>query len=156
MFNKAHAKYIFIRITFNLETMLYELIYRSKAADNITENDLREILEIARTFNGQNNITGCLLYSNKQFLQLLEGEFDVLMTLYEKIKVDDRHHDVHLLHMRESQYRIYPDWTMAFKSLRTSELNSKAGVSEFTELEEAHEDSMLSQQLFKSLGDNLG
>ncbi len=135
--------------------MLYELIYRSQASDDITEGNLVDILETARGFNGQNNITGCLLYNNKQFLQLLEGEFDTLMALYEKIKVDDRHHDVHLLHMQETQYRIYPDWTMAFKSLRKTELNKKSGVTEFTEIEDNQEDPILSKQLFIAIGKDL-
>lgn len=135
--------------------MLYELIYRSKATDDITDNDLKEILAVARKFNGENGITGCLLYNKNQFLQLLEGEFSSLMELYEKIKVDDRHHEVHLLHMRETEYRIYPDWTMAFKSLSKSELTNKAGITEFTEMEENKKDAVLSKQLFHSLGKNL-
>ena len=135
--------------------MLYELIYRSKASDNITNNDLKEILDVARKFNSKNDITGCLLYNNKQFLQLLEGDFNVLMALYEKIKTDERHHDVFLLHKRETDYRVYPDWTMAFKALNKSEMKSKAGVIEFTEIDTENEDSALSKQLFKAVGQDM-
>jgi len=135
--------------------MLYELIYRSKATSDITENDLKDILEVARDFNGQHNITGCLLYNNKQFLQLIEGEFDTLMALYEKIKTDERHEDVLLLHMRETEYRIYPEWTMAFKSLDETELTNNAGVTQFTEFEESKDDQILSKQLFTAIGNDL-
>ena len=132
--------------------MLYELIYRSKASDSLTEKDLKDILDVARAFNGENDITGCLLYNNRQFLQLLEGEFNVLMALYEKIKVDQRHKDVFLLHMRETDYRIYPDWTMAFKAVNKSEMKEKAGVTEFTQIENESDDSALSKQLFETIG----
>lgn len=135
--------------------MLYELIYRSKATDDITDNDLKEILAVARKFNGENGITGCLLYNNKQFLQLIEGEFDTLMALYEKIKTDERHEDVLLLHMRETEYRIYPEWTMAFKSLDETELTNNAGVTQFTEFEESKDDQILSKQLFTAIGNDL-
>ncbi len=135
--------------------MLYELIYRSHASDNVSENDLKEILDVARKFNGQNNITGCLLYNNKQFLQLLEGEFNTLMALYERIKIDPRHKEVFLLHMRETDYRIYPDWTMAFKSMNKTEMKQKAGVTEFTEIENERDDSAISKQLFETIGKEL-
>ena len=129
--------------------MLYELIYRSQAKAGIREEDLKNILETARSFNASENITGCLLFHDNQFLQLLEGEFNVLMELYERIKLDQRHSNVVLLHMRETAYRIYTDWTMAFKSVDSQTLQDNTGVTEFTALETADNESALSKQLFQ-------
>lgn len=134
--------------------MLYELIYRSDAKGNIEENDIQDILNTARSFNEANNITGCLLFNNNQFLQLLEGEFNLLMELYERIKKDQRHENLVLLHMRETEYRIYPNWTMAYQSLDQKEVKEKAGITEFTEFE-PEEKTSLSKQLFQAVSSNM-
>ncbi len=134
--------------------MLYELIYRSDAKANISEGDIHDILEVAREFNAKNNITGCLLFNNNQFLQLLEGEFDTLMALYERIKKDPRHEKFVLLHMREAEYRVYPDWTMAYQSVDEKQMKDHAGITEFTEFE-PEEKSALSKQLFNAVSQNM-
>lgn len=134
--------------------MLYELIYRSDAKPEIAESEIEVILHTAREFNEANNITGCLLYNNNQFLQLLEGEFTVLMELYERIKQDGRHENIVLLHMQETAYRIYPNWTMAFQSLKQADVKKNGGVTEFTEFE-SNEESALSKQLFEAVSSNM-
>ncbi|MFT6872866.1 MAG: hypothetical protein ACJAVN_001878 [Roseivirga sp.] len=134
--------------------MLYELIYRSDAVPNISEKDIENILSTARDFNEANEITGCLLFNNNQFLQLLEGEFDIVMALYDRIKEDPRHQNHMTLQMRETDYRIYPSWTMAFQSMDKSQVKSKVGVTEFTEFE-ADKDSALPKQLFEAVSHNM-
>ncbi|OEK01885.1 hypothetical protein BFP97_10320 [Roseivirga sp. 4D4] len=134
--------------------MLYELIYRSNAKAGITEEDIQNILNTARGFNEAQNITGCLLFNNNQFLQLLEGEFNILMELYERIKKDDRHTELVLLHMRETDYRVYPNWTMAYQSVASKEVKRQVGITEFTEFE-PEEESALSKQLFQAVSSNM-
>ena len=43
--------------------MAFELVYCSIAASNITDKDITDILEVARKFNSENNITGLLALS---------------------------------------------------------------------------------------------
>ena len=95
--------------------MLFELIYRSEADPNVADDDLLNILSTARDFNGQNDITGCLLYNDHHFVQILEGEFSMLNELYGRIRKDNRHKNVITLHMKEIETRCFPDWKMAFK-----------------------------------------
>lgn len=131
--------------------MLYELIYRSTAKPGLTSQDLEDILKTARDFNESNNLTGCLLFHEGQFLQLLEGEFQVLLDLYDKIKKDPRHRDFLLLHMKETEQRVYNDWTMAFKSLKQNELGDYSSVTEFTQLETKDNESSISKELFQAI-----
>ncbi|WP_420387770.1 BLUF domain-containing protein [Roseivirga sp.] len=135
--------------------MLYELIYRSTAKPGLTEEELKTILTTARQFNSENNITGCLLFHEGQFLQLLEGDFQVLLDLYDKIKRDPRHREFLLLHMKESPQRVYDRWTMAFKTLNNNELRDYSGVSEFTELETEEEESSISVELFQAISQDM-
>lgn len=135
--------------------MLYELIYRSTAKSTLTDQDLKDILETARNFNEANHLTGCLLYHKGQFLQLLEGDFQTLLDLYERIKHDKRHHDFLLLHMKETNQRIYTDWTMAFKSLEQNDLSNYSAVTTFTELETEEEESSMAKSLFKAISSDI-
>lgn len=131
--------------------MLYELIYRSEVNTNVSDSDLRNILSAARDYNQQNGFTGCLLYNNRQFVQVLEGEFNALNMLYAKIRRDSRHNQVVTLHMQEIESRAYPDWSMAFKSLEDDDMKSisKAlGIRELRELDGEEDKSKISQKLF--------
>lgn len=131
--------------------MLFELIYRSEADTNVSDDDLLNILSQARSFNSENELTGCLLYNDRHFVQILEGEFNTLNELYARIRKDSRHHDVITLHMKEIASRAYPDWTMAFKALEADDMRSiksALGISQFKELNSINEESPLSKQLF--------
>lgn len=131
--------------------MLFELIYRSEADANVSDDDLLNILSKARRFNKENELTGCLLYNNRNFVQILEGEFNTLNELYARIRQDGRHHDVVTLHMKEIETRAYPDWTMAFKALEADDMRSiknALGISQFKELNSVNEESPISRQLF--------
>ena len=131
--------------------MLFELIYRSEADTNVSDDDLLNILGKARTHNKKNEITGCLLYHNHHFVQVLEGEFNTLNELYNKIKRDNRHDHVILLHMKEIESRSYPNWTMAFKALEAEDMKNiknALGINQFKDLNAVDEASPLSKQLF--------
>ncbi|NVJ48056.1 MAG: BLUF domain-containing protein [Cytophagia bacterium] len=135
--------------------MLYELIYRSTAKPGTTTEDLEDILKTARDFNQANDITGCLLYHGGQFLQILEGNFQVLLDLYDRIKRDPRHREFLLLHMKETQQRMYSEWTMAFKSLDQNQLSTYSSVTAFTEIEINEKESSMAKDLFQAISTDL-
>ncbi|NVK83990.1 MAG: BLUF domain-containing protein [Cytophagia bacterium] len=135
--------------------MLYELIYRSTAKPGTTTEDLEDILKTARDFNQANDITGCLLYHGGQFLQILEGNFQVLLDLYDRIKRDPRHREFLLLHMKETQQRMYSEWTMAFKSLDQNQLSTYSSVTAFTEIESNEKESSMAKDLFQAISTDL-
>ena len=131
--------------------MLFELIYRSEADSNVSDDDLLNILSTAREFNGQHNITGCLLYNDRHFVQILEGDFGLLNELYGRIREDKRHNNIITLHMKEIESRCFPDWTMAFKALEEedmADIKNALGISRFKELNTVDGESPLSKQLF--------
>ena len=96
---------------------MIQLIYRSIADAELTENDLKSILSKARRYNYNMGITGCLLYCRGDFVQILEGDKQKVSGLFQKIKTDIRHHDVTEVLMRKSDQRIFRNWSMAFKNL---------------------------------------
>ncbi len=94
--------------------MTFSLVYVSKAAAGITRQDLLDLMITSRTANAAADITGLLLYSDRSFLQLLEGPRDAVESLYAAIVRDQRHDDVTLVRAREQRDREFPDWSMAF------------------------------------------
>ena len=60
---------------------MFELIYRSIAVPNISDAGINAMLKTLRKFNSENNITGCLLFYNNEFIQILEGEEKTILRI---------------------------------------------------------------------------
>lgn len=110
---------------------MFELVYCSKASPDLKSEDISDILKTANDFNAENNITGCLIYYNNEFAQILKGDKDVIMSLYEKIKLDQRHTFVLLLGTGTKATRRFKNWSMAFQDLNTGK-DSASAKSELT------------------------
>lgn len=93
---------------------MYQLNYHSQSISGLSTIDLENILEEATTTNGERNITGCLIYHNDSFVQILEGEKKDVLEVYKKIKGDKRHHNIMLLYQNSIDTRSFTDWNMAY------------------------------------------
>lgn len=98
--------------------MIYQLTYKSEPFPWITIEDINSILEISKVFNYANKLSGCLIYSKRFFMQILEGEKKVVEQLYKKIEKDKRHFNVQLMHTADAKQRIFPNWAMAYLGLQ--------------------------------------
>lgn len=74
--------------------MFFQLVYCSKANQHFTSADLLALLEQSKDYNASKNITGLLLYKDKSFIQLLEGDKKEILDLYREIEKDTRHRQV--------------------------------------------------------------
>jgi hypothetical protein len=101
---------------------MYEITYCSLANPDLKMESIRHILEEARDFNEKNNITGCLLYHNREFIQILEGDKETLQDLFAKIGRDSRHSDILLLAEGDKESRTFYQWSMAFHELSPEDL----------------------------------
>ncbi|MEM8939875.1 MAG: BLUF domain-containing protein [Bacteroidota bacterium] len=93
---------------------MHSLVYRSVAVDNFQLSDIYKMLSDARLFNSRHNITGCLLYHDHKFLQLLEGEENQVERLFRRIRKDKRHHSMEIVCEERSSIRLFDEWNMAF------------------------------------------
>ncbi len=71
--------------------MRYAIAYISNRSQSTTDEDVNLILSQADQYNNKNKITGLLVYSDENFFQLIEGEKNEIVQLFEKIKNDQRH-----------------------------------------------------------------
>jgi hypothetical protein len=95
-------------------TPVYQLLYRSKAKEGITAEDLVSILKASRKNNPKHNVSGILIYRQGYFLQILEGPEDKVVERYTIINKDPRHTDVKILAREKKFPRIFTDWSMGY------------------------------------------
>lgn len=93
---------------------MYQLNYHSKAIDELQLQDLNDILGEANVANNARNITGCLIYHNNSFVQILEGKKKDVLYIFDKIKTDKRHHSLTVLWENHVDKQYFEEWNMAF------------------------------------------
>jgi hypothetical protein len=113
------------------------LFYCSLAKKDISSNDVLSILKCSRQNNEKIGVTGILLYWEKtnQFLQILEGEKNIVSNLYDKISKDNRHSLSKVIYQEDIQARGFKGWSMAFKNIGEIDTSNLDGFSEFSTLD---------------------
>ncbi|MBP2832453.1 BLUF domain-containing protein [Aquimarina sp. U1-2] len=102
------------RANVDTSSLIFELSYRSKANSQLQNSDIEAILDTSRNHNAQHQITGALIHFKGEFFQLLEGNKEVVLQLFKKIRADKRHYDVKLVYTGLKPSRIFNDWSMAY------------------------------------------
>lgn len=89
------------------------ITYISRLAESLTLEEVEAIGVISGANNQQFSITGLLVYFEKMFFQIIEGDDQIVDQLYLKIGKDPRHTDILRL---KTEYdigeRLFPSWSM--------------------------------------------
>ncbi len=96
---------------------LFSLIYLSSAVFPFQPQDLLELLAKSRVSNTSLDVTGMLLFKHGNFLQVLEGEKEIVLALYKKIVRDPRHRKITTVSQEKIMRRDFSDWSMGFRDL---------------------------------------
>jgi hypothetical protein len=72
--------------------MLYQLAYTSFSRLPVQEATLSDILGVSRRNNSRDEITGILMYADRTFFQVLEGEQSAVEDCYYKQILNDPRH----------------------------------------------------------------
>ena len=107
---------------------MIQLSYISTASRPMDTEQLLSIMSSCLAYNTSHAITGLLLYGDGIFLQALEGDEELVSSLYDKIEKDDRHRDVRLLHNNTIGERQYSEWSMGFQRLSDDDLKAIEGL----------------------------
>lgn len=92
---------------------LERLVYRSDAvALSDGPVDLSDIVSTAVRNNGRRRLTGALALKDGVFVQVIEGDPEVLTELMETIEADDRHRNVRVLARWPVQAQLFLGWAM--------------------------------------------
>lgn len=110
---------------------LIHLIYSSAANHDFSEKELEDLLTIARKNNAAIDVTGMLLYTDRSFFQILEGESETVMQLYAHIAKDKRHSQVVIIIKEPLARRAFGEWSMGYAAVKAEEIGNIVGLNDF-------------------------
>lgn len=99
------------------------LIYKCRSAKEINWDFVKEISDKSYENNSLVDVSGVLLASRSHFLQVLEGRFEDVNTVFRRIVRDDRHSGMTLIAFSTIDARLFADWGM--RGIGTFNLNVK-------------------------------
>ena len=91
---------------------LYSLIYKSRCKVVANWDLVNSVLATSSRNNPKDEITGVLVATETHFLQVLEGEYEVLNATFERIARDTRHDTTQLISFTAIKERKFSDWAM--------------------------------------------
>jgi len=100
-----------------------QLVYISERSASTDDAAINNIKLRAEPNNQRRNITGALLFTERYFLQYLEGEAAIVDALYDSIYRDPRHTNVRLLLRKPIQQRDFSRWSLGVKKLLDNDEN---------------------------------
>jgi len=101
----------------NNEEDVYKLLYFSSATDLLIVSELEQLVRKSADYNRSRGITGMLFYKSGLFAQVLEGEKEVIESLYEnKISKDPRHYNSEIVVSAYDDKRCFSHWAMNFNN----------------------------------------
>jgi hypothetical protein len=112
---------------------MIHLVYFSSVSAHSSTIDIERILMTSRESNLQRGITSVLLSDRRNYLHLLEGVSDPVLSLFGVIKEDRRHTGVVKILEQPIVDRDFPDCAMEFYDLSPVGRNYPAGFGEFLE-----------------------
>ena len=110
---------------------MHQIIYLSSSREYLSPEQINEILSKSRENNLKNNITGVLLYFDRDFLQVIEGPKTALLELFEIIEKDKRHTGIITVFNKEIKEKHFPEWNMGFSSTDYEKLRTLTGFENF-------------------------
>ena len=103
-------------------TPLVSLTYTSAVTHLLSVAELVELIEQIRPKNERLGVTGLLLYSGGNVIQTLEGTSYAVDDVFDAIRADPRHDDVHVVERREVGDRSFATWSMGFRNVSAREV----------------------------------
>ncbi|MDA8791792.1 BLUF domain-containing protein [Bacteriovoracaceae bacterium] len=116
---------------------MFQLVYLSFASpkfNNQEDKGLQEILNVANPNNESIGVTGMLLYKGGVFMQLLEGNKNVVLNLFGRIGTDLRHEGIKILVKQEVEGRLFTDWTMGYRKIDNVEIEAISQILPWQEI----------------------
>jgi hypothetical protein len=109
---------------------LIHIVYVSFSSDKLSELELDQLLAEIRPKNQANGVTGLLLYNDEIFIQVIEGESEIIKSLYHRLQNDRRHTNIVKILEEGIKKRSFPDWSMGYQKLSKEESNAIPGYTD--------------------------
>ncbi len=100
-------------------TPVRQLVYLSHTQGEPTIESLAAIERSATRNNARRDVTGFLMYHDRRFVQLIEGERQTIGDLFDNITNDGRHRDLLVLYDAPNERRYFGSWGMRIVRFRS-------------------------------------
>lgn len=137
---------------------MLSLTYVSSATDLLEPEQLADLLVQVRPRNEERDLTGLLLYSRGNIIQVLEGPADAVESTFAEIERDPRHRGLLVLLREPIEERAFPDWSMGFRDLGDLDPAAIEGYNDFLRAPAAEglaEQGPAAYQLLRTFGDSM-
>jgi len=110
---------------------MLSIAYVSVATSPLAADDIAALLTQARANNERDGITGALLYHRERFIQIVEGDDEIVRERFATISTDPRHRSVRMMREKRILERQFPQWTMGFREVSDESVKQLAGFEDF-------------------------
>ena len=110
---------------------MLSIAYVSAATGPVSDEQIADILQVARRNNGRDGLTGALIYHGGRFIQILEGPDERVNFWYDIIAADPRHRILQKVREKQVSERQFPEWTMGFRPLSDESVAQLEGFEDF-------------------------
>jgi hypothetical protein len=114
--------------------IIHQLVYVSHAGFNVSDEEIRSILDVSIKNNTRDSITGLLIYSNQLFFQVLEGPLDAVESCYARVSKDDRHGAPSIMWQDDVAERSFPSWKMGYRASSNLSVGEKKAFVDIADL----------------------
>ncbi|MCR9257832.1 MAG: BLUF domain-containing protein [Alphaproteobacteria bacterium] len=92
--------------------MLFRYVYSADSDPDLTDSDVRHLVQVSQRNNALYGITGVLIWTGSSFVQVLEGTRSAVKNTLVRIGADPRHLGIHEISSQWVERRIFPAWSM--------------------------------------------
>lgn len=100
---------------------LHSILYISNMEKEYSKKETIDMLKLFRQGNKKNNISGLMLYYERNIIQYIEGNKKDVYKLYNSIRKDIRHYNIIKVMDECITDRLFRNWDMNFKELSHNE-----------------------------------
>lgn len=110
---------------------MLSIAYVSIATRPMLATDIEALLTTSRANNARDGLTGALLFHGGRFIQIFEGEDEMVRRRYAEIAADPRHRNVQKMREKTIGARQFPEWTMGFRAPSDEAMKELEGFEDF-------------------------
>ena len=107
---------------------LRRIVYTSQASEKFSKRSLLDLLHESRAFNAIDNISGVLMHKNGYFLQVIEGNSEVIDNLFKRLLKDSRHKKIKKVLDSTVNSCLFLNWAMGCADFDDPELSFIPGI----------------------------
>ncbi len=134
--------------------MRFSISYVSTSNRDLNHDEVTELLDLTEIRNNNKGVNGLLIYSEGNFFEVIEGEKNMIMDLFEDIKEDPRHRNIMMIFKKEIDKPLFDDKEADFISVNTKhhQINMENFLYYIKDLDESAQKSV--KNILRAIGEN--